>query len=84
MILKNDGITTTYFLCHSTTSKSCDGGPDNCLFQQLTVESMLFSLSCERISNHLLSDSADVRMLSTQLDIPDDRQAPKIIYSNLN
>ena len=32
-------------------------------------------------SNDLLSDSSDVKMLRTQLDIPDDRQAPKIINS---
>ena len=40
-------------------------------------------LSCKRISNDLLSDSSDVKMLGTQLDSPDDRQAPEIINSNL-
>ena len=43
-------------------------------------EAILF-MSCKIISTDLLSDSSDVKMLRTQLDIPDDRQAPKIINS---
>ena len=71
-----------YFLCHSTTSKSCDGQADNCLFPALNGVNVVYP--AKETQTDLLSDSSDVWMLRTQLDIPDDRQAPEIIYSNFN
>ena len=58
------------------------GQANNCLFPALNGVNVVYP--AKETQTDLLSDSSDVWMLRTQLDIPDDRQAPEIIYSNFN